>query len=304
VKNAVRSWAPDVVHLDGLRLAPLAGQLSVPAVLVCREPGVRHAREARHLAGGLLAWVGAGLQECREASWARRWLPAARLCIVPCEADRRALARYLPFEQLEVVPPGIDTELYGVRRGSRRPRLVFAGTLARPGHAQAAWRLATRVLPGVRRALPSAELLVADAGSAPTLRALAALPGVRVSSATPDLRPTLWTAATVLVPAEAGPGVEAALLEAMALGTPVVSAHAGLDGLDHVLPGRHVLVAESDAEMTDAALLLMREPVVATTLAAGARQVVERRYTHAAASQCYEALWARAAEAAPRAVAA
>jgi glycosyltransferase involved in cell wall biosynthesis len=160
------------------------------------------------------------------------------------------------------------------------------------------------VLPRVRRQLPQAQLVVAGAGPLGTLRALATLPGVRVAGATPDLRPTLWGAAVAMIPGEAAPGVDAAILESMALGTPVVTARRCLSGLDHVQPGLHVLGAEGDAETAEAAMLVMREPLVAATLAANARQVVERRYTWSAVARCYESLWTRAADARPAALAA
>jgi glycosyltransferase involved in cell wall biosynthesis len=304
VRRAVVEWAPDLVHLDGVLLAPLASALTVPAVVACRESSVRRAREARRGARGPQGWMRAQLDERVEAEWERRWLPAAAACVVVSELDRRTLAERVPFERIEVIPPGIDTEVYGLRRGGERARLVFAGNLAWASHREAARRLATAVLPRVQRALPQAELLIAGGGPLSTRRALAGLPGVRVAGATPDLRPTLWGATVALVPGEAAPGVDAALLEAMALGTPVVAARRCLSGLDHILPGQHLLLAESDEDTAAAALVVLREPVVAATLAAGARQLVERRYTWAAAARGWEALWMRALDTRPAAVAA
>ncbi len=304
VQRVVGEWAPDLVHLEGALLAPLATELPVPVVLGCRDSGVRRARAARRLARGPREWMRAQLDERLEAEWERRWLPGAAACVVASEADRRTLAERVPFDRIEVIPPGIDERLYGMRRGGERGRLVFAGNLAWPEHRDAARRLATDVLPRVRRVWPRAELLVAGAGPPAALRALAARPGVRVAGATPDLRPTLWSAAVALIPGEAAPGVDAAILESMALGTPVVTAQRCLSGLDHVLPGLHVLAADGDAETAEATGLMMREPVVAGTLAANARQMVERRYTWSAVARCYESLWARAVDAWPAAMAA
>ena len=304
VRRLIATWAPDVVHLDGVLLAPLAAEVSVPTLLSCGESGVRRAREARGHARTPRAWVRAQLDERLEADWARRWLPAAARCVVPTEADRLTLAEHVPSDRIDVVPPGIDTALYAPRRGGERGRLVFVGALDRPSHLEAARRLASRVLPRVRADVPHAELVIAGGGPSPALRALAALPGVRVTGAAPDLRPTLWSAAVALVPAEAGPGADAALLEAMALGTPVVSAHCCLSGFEHVLADQHVLVAEDDAETAAAATRLLREPVVAATLAVHARHLVERRYTWASVARSYESLWDRVTTPRPVAVAA
>jgi glycosyltransferase involved in cell wall biosynthesis len=264
--------------------------------------GARARREATPGRPG--TWLRAQLDERLEAEWARRWLPAATRCVVPTEADRLALAEHVAFDRIDVVPFGIDTGLYAPRSAGERGRLLFVGALDRPPHLEAARRLAGRVLPRVRAAVPHAELVIAGGGPSSTLRALAALPGVRVTGAPPDLRPTLWSAAVALVPDEAGPGVDAALLEAMALGTPVVTARRCLSGFEHVLAGQHVLVAEDDAETAAAATRLLREPVVAATLAANARDLVQRRYTWAAVARSYESLWANVAAPRPVAVAA
>jgi glycosyltransferase involved in cell wall biosynthesis len=98
--------------------------------------------------------------------------------------------------------------------------------------------------------------------------------------------------------------VDAAVLESMALGTPVVAARRALAGLTHLLPGHHALAAETDGELVDAVLLTLQEPVVAATLAANARTVVERQYTWGAIARGYESLWARTADAGSAAVAA
>jgi glycosyltransferase involved in cell wall biosynthesis len=181
--------------------------------------------------------------------------------------------------------------------------MIFAGSLAWPAHVEAARRLARRVLPRVRRALPRSELLLVGGGALGERRALAALPGVRVVGAAADLRPSLWSAAVTVIPAEAGPGVDAAVLESMALGTLVVAARRALAGLAHLLPGHHARVAETDGELVEAVLLTLRESAVAATLAANARTVVERHYSWAAIARCYDSLWARTADGLPAAVA-
>ena len=273
--RTIREWAPDVVHLEGAVLAPLTAMLPVPTVLVGRATAMPP-----------------------------RWRRAATACVVPSEDDRQVLADGVPFERIDVIPPGLDETRYEFRRTGESARMIFAGNLAWPAHLDAARRLARRVLPRVRRAIPRAELLLVGGGALAERRALAALPGVRVAGAVTDLRPSLWSATVTVIPAEAGPGVDAAVLESMALGTPVVAARRALAGLAHLLPGHHTLVAETDSDLVESVLLTLREPVVAATLAANARTVVERQYSWAAIARCYESLWARTADMAPAAVAA
>ena len=61
--QAIAGSTPDVVHLEGALLAPLAAALPVPVVVGCRESGVRRARDARRLARAPGEWMRAQLEE-------------------------------------------------------------------------------------------------------------------------------------------------------------------------------------------------------------------------------------------------
>jgi glycosyltransferase involved in cell wall biosynthesis len=293
VRRATVAFRPDVVHLEGSVLAPLARVASAPSVLACHESAVMRAREtARHAA---LPWrrVRARLDEHVETTWERDWLGGVAACVMDSEEDRHAVSTHVPFERVEVIPAGIDATQYAYRRIGEADRLIFTADLGMPRDVEAARRLATSILPLLRRRAPRAELLVASAESAAPARDLAALDGVRVEGSLADLRPSVWSGAVYVSPLASGFGRKARILEAMSLGTPIVASSASLSGLDDVLPGHHVLTAETDADFADAVSLLMREPVVANTIARNARNLVEQGLTWATVVQRYEALYAR-----------
>ena len=65
-----------------------------------------------------------------------------------------------------------------------------------------------------------------------------------------------------------------------------------LAGVPYLEPDQHVLVADSDDEFAQAIARLLREPLVANTLARNARTLVERRFTWLAVAERYAALYA------------
>ena len=297
VRRAGVEFRPDVVHLEGTLLAPLARVAGAPSVLACHESAALRARDAARCAGAPWRRVRARLDERVETGWVREWFAAVAACVTGSEEDRRAIAAHLPFDRIEIIPAGIDASQYAYRRIGDAARLLFTGDLGAPRDVEAARRLATRILPLVRRRAPRAELLVAGAESAADARDLGGLDGVRVEGRLGDLRPSVWSAAVYVSPLDSGFGRKPRVLEALALGTPVVATAASLSGLDDVLPGHHVLTAQTDAEFADAVGLLLREPVVANTIARNARDLVERRFTWRTVVQRYEALYARLAPA-------
>src|SRR5437868_3747807 len=122
-------------------------------------------------------------------------------------ASRAALAGHVALERVEVIPAGIEDAKHAYRRSGEPWRLVFTGDLSAPRDVEAARRLAGAILPRVRRDVPRAELLLAGTdGTADAARALAALPGVRVSGSLGDLRASVWGAAVYVSPLDAGFG--------------------------------------------------------------------------------------------------
>jgi glycosyltransferase involved in cell wall biosynthesis len=299
-RRVAARFQPDVIHLEGDVLAPLARGAEAPTVLACHASASRDARDARRAADTPWRRLAARVRERVETAWAREWFDGAAACVADSEDDRTALAEHVPLERIEVVPPGVDDVTHAFRRGGQPARLVFTGDLGAPRDVEAARRLAGAILPRVRRRTPRAELLLASAsGLGPAARALAQSPGVRVTGGLPDLRPSVWSAAVYASPLAAGHGRRGRLLEPMALGTPVVASPPSLSGTPDALPGHHVLTATGDEEFADAIGVLLAEPGVAHALARSARDLVEQRCTWRAAARRYEALYARLAGAVP-----
>jgi glycosyltransferase involved in cell wall biosynthesis len=298
VRDVARRFQPDVIHLEGATVAPLARSGIAPSLLACHEFAALRARDVRR--GGDSAWrrLAARIDEHAETTWARAWFGAADVCVVDSEDDRRALAAHVPLERIEIIGRGIDDVAYAYRRAGEPARLVFTGDLSAPRDVDAARRLAGAILPRVRRDVPRAELLLAGPGRvADAVRALAALPGVRVSGGLADLRPSVWSGAAYVGALDSTFGRTTRLLEPMALGTPVVASCATLAGMRELVAGHHVLAADGDEEFALAILRVLREPRLANTLARAARELVERRFTWRASVQRYEALYARMAPA-------
>ena len=78
-----------------------------------------------------------------------------------------------------------------------------------------------------------------------------------------------------VVPLRKGGGTRLKVLEALALGTPVVSTTKGVEGLD-LMPEREVLVADTPQEFTAATLRLLDSPQLRQSLAADGRRAVAR----------------------------
>ena len=79
-----------------------------------------------------------------------------------------------------------------------------------------------------------------------------------------DVRCPVAEASGCVVPIRQGGGTRLKILEAMALGTPVVSTSKGAEGLE-VTPGHDILIADEPAEFADQVIRLLRDAALRET---------------------------------------
>ena len=84
----------------------------------------------------------------------------------------------------------------------------------------------------------------------------------------PDVRPAIAGSAVCVVPLRIGGGTRLKILQAMALGTPVVSTSKGAEGLD-VTPGRDILIGDTPDAFAAQVVRLLNDAALADTLSAG-----------------------------------
>lgn len=136
--------------------------------------------------------------------------------------------------------------------------VLFAGKLSYHANEAAARRLAERIMPAVWAARPDARLVLAGLNPPPSLRALAVPGRVDVPGFVDDLRGLMQRASVLAAPLVYAAGIQNKVLEAMASGTPVVTAPSACAAIA-ADTGVAILAAESDADFSAAILGLLSD---------------------------------------------
>ena len=276
----------DVLHVGGLEMVPhWLGVGTVSPAVVLDEHNAEYVLQARAFWAAVAARrpVGAlysGLQALKLRRYEAHALRRADGVVAVSEADRAALARLAPLPQVAVVPNGVDTDAYqpgNVVAPAEPPRLVFTGTMSfRPNVEGVEWFCRT-VWPRLREQVPTLRFQIVGRDPTPAVRALAERPGVEVVGAVPDDRPWIGGATVYVVPLRIGGGVRLKILQAMAMGVPVVSTTLGYEGIA-ATPGEHLLAADTPADFVAAVLRLLTDTALRQQLACQGRALVVARY--------------------------
>ena len=278
----------DVVHAQLVRTGPLVDGVEIPVVFDLVDALSMNLDRRSDHDRGPSRWAAA--VEARRLGPYERVLAASAAGAAVSTADDAAA---IGDPAIEVVPNGVDLDGFALRTGGRSdPVVVFAGNLGYFPNVDAAITLARLIMPAIRARVPEARLLLAGARPTRAVRRLVG-PMVELLDEPDDLAPVIASAAVTVIAMRAGTGIQNKVLEAMAVGTPVVTTArvAAAVGARH---GEHVLIADGVDELAAEAADLLTDKDRAGALAIAARRMVEEHYRWEASAAAIEQLWTRA----------
>jgi sugar transferase (PEP-CTERM/EpsH1 system associated) len=180
------------------------------------------------------------------------------------EAEARLFIAQAPesSERVHVVMNGVDAEYFSPHRVYPNPYaedqavLVFTGAMDYWANADAVAWFAREVFPRVRAKIPQAYFYIVGARPTREVLELARFPGVRVTGSVPDTRPYLAHARAAVAPLRMARGVQNKVLEAMAMGRPVVASPQAVAGVSPCAELLRWSAGEPDAMARSLAQLL------------------------------------------------
>jgi len=190
-------------------------------------------------------------------------------------APRAALGLY--------VPNGTDLRVANPTRLDPL-RVVYTGSIRYRANREAVEYLARDVWPDLVKRLPDARLVVTGELPSPSEAGdLASLRNVTLAGLVDDYRDFVASSGALAIPLRSGGGTRIKVLDALALGCPVVASPKAVEGLD-LHEGSEVVVARSADEFTNSLLSVLTDRQLRLRLVQNGRQAA-RRYSWPAAQQ-------------------
>jgi sugar transferase (PEP-CTERM/EpsH1 system associated) len=268
----------DVIVASEIDMTPYAAALPrVPKILedveltMLYERFAEERRPLKRLRSGLTWW--------KLSRYVADLLPAFDGCTVVSDRERERILQVSPdYGPIGVVPNGVDVVHYAGDFGAPDiDTLVYPGALTYSANLDAMEYFLGEVFPLIRAERPDARISITGRTDGVALDRLPRDDGVVLTGYLDDVRPTVARSWACVVPLRVGGGTRLKILEALALGTPVVASSKGAEGLD-LIAGRDLLIADEPAGFAAAVLRLLHEPALREALSRNGRRAVEAAY--------------------------
>lgn len=275
LRDCISAAAPDVLFYQLVRTAEFAKDTHLPKVLDLQDPMSENIR----------------LRMAREPWW-KRWIfrreyrrllayearmPARfdEICIIS-ERDKADLpepARHTA----RLVSNGIDGAFYTPQPAGKTSDIVFVGSMSYLPNIEAAVFLVKEVLPELQKRGVEVHITIVGADPSAEVRALAG-PSVTVTGRVPDTRTYYASARMMLAPMFINTGIQNKILEAAAMGLPVVTTAQANEAVG-AEPGRQLLLARTPVEFAEQAIRLLGDTAFAESVAGAGQEFVRSRFT-------------------------
>ncbi len=202
-----------------------------------------------------------------------------KVTITSVHDSKYLMARNKALQPIQVVPNGVDTAYFApLTTPHEADSLVFCAKLDYFPNAQAIQYFCREVLPLIWRQRPQVRLTIVGSNPPQAIRDLSTDERITVTGSVPDVRPYLGKATVALAPLQVAAGMQNKVLEALAMGVPMVATPRACKSLQ-VKNGTHLLIAEEPQAYAEAIKLILDDPQLAQKLSLAGRAYVEDHHS-------------------------
>lgn len=268
----------DLVHLDSIDLAGYLPRVpDVPVVCVHHnvESQLLRRRAAREQASWRRRYV--ALQADLTERLERTVCPHVALNVAVSPEDAKELRRLVPPASIATVPNGVDTTAFAPA-ATRGEGLVCVGGINGFANRDGLDYLCDTILPHLRALGVHTPIRWVGRAEPTDQRRYRQTYDVELTGYVDDVRPYVHRARCFVVPLRVGGGTRVKILDAWAMGMPVVSTSLGCEGLATVR-GKNILIADTPGAFAEAVHAVLSDDVLAARLGANARHTAVTTYS-------------------------
>jgi glycosyltransferase involved in cell wall biosynthesis len=288
VTEAGKKTVYDLVIASQIDTAPYAGFIpDAPKILeelevTTRLDQVKSGYNALKLLRKKLGWW-------KFARYINSQLQVFNACTVVSEKEKEHLLRISPgYKNIGIVPNGIEVDDYHDSYDSPNPdTLIYSGALDYYANFDAMNFFLRDIFPLIVKERPGIKLLITGRKDISKIKQLPSYHNVVFTGYINDIHSAIYSSWCSIVPLRIGGGTRLKILEAMALGSPVVSTTKGAEGLN-VQNGHDILIADEPLAFAQAVLRLLRSPSLRERLGCNGQQTVKRYYKWSTISHDFE----------------
>ena len=277
----------DLIHAETFYVMPHIPKTKVPILLV--EQTIEY-QVYQHYVQSKSFWLLKQLLNIDVAKirfWETKFWQKANKVVAVSESDKKKMQSLVKGLDVDVVPNGAGEDLVSLWQKNKKIDkiiVLFQANFLWLQNTEAAIDLVKNIFPLIKKKLPQAVCRIVGQEA---YKKLASIKGksIEIIDLSNDdiegVKKAYHQATVFLAPLKGPGGTRLKILGAMAAGVPVVTTPVGIEGID-AKDGVQVLVRQSEKELAEAVVELIKNKKLYQKISQAARILIEKTYTYKA----------------------
>lgn len=268
----------DAVHVQHLRMSPyLANRKDIPRILDLPDAFSLYWERRKNVKRSLAVTLFENMEQKRVLKY-EKVLKDYDMSLVCSAEDLEYLEQHHHAGNLRLLPNGVDLTTFAPRQHdyAQSKTLLFTGNMDYEPNVDAVIYFTHSILPLVRQKCPDVKLIIAGQRPVPKVQELAN-DHVEVTGFVKNLADTYNAASVVVAPLRFGAGTQNKVLEAMAMGIPVVCSNIGFAGLG-IKSGEGAIMQTDTHAFADTVIQLLSSEEMRRKTGLAGSEIIKSRF--------------------------
>lgn len=291
IKEAIAKYKIDIVHFDLIYMAQYGECVGrLPKVIAVNDVNWLLWRDIAKYEKKVIPKIKAFFHYLRIKEFESSHYPRFDRCVVVSPRDRDELKAYFPEHKLVVIPNGVDIDKFHFIGGNPDSHnLIFTGVMSYKPNTDAMIFFCGRILPLIKERVPDVKLYIVGRDPSPEINGLKS-DNVIITGYVDSIIDYAKNASVYVAPLRMGSGIKNKVLEAMAMGLPVVATTLSVEAIEAV-SGKEFLVGDNPEDFAKAVVGLLNNSEKRIKLTENARRTIEEKYNWNTVVARYENLY-------------
>ena len=279
LRKVINNHSIDIVHTQHLRMSQYTAKLDMPKVLDLPDAFSLYWKRRRDTDRKWYFKIIDKLEISRLVK-AEKIINHYNLCLVCSEEDKRYLEKVHKSDDIDLLLNGVDLSTFDVGEGhdyTIDDSILFTGNMDYAPNVDAVVYFSKNILPILLEQRPSLQFVIAGQRPVNAVQQLAS-ENIKITGFIPQLQDIYKESAVLVAPLRFGAGTQNKVLEAMAMGLPVVCTNIGFEGLQ-IESGEGALLAKNDKQFVQHVLNLLESKDLRERVGLKGVQIAENKFS-------------------------
>lgn len=279
IQTAIKKHNIDLIYVEGANIAQYVQKIeSIPKIVFPHDSPSARAFSLLKLNNTLIKRMKIFIDWLKAVSYEKTVYRHFDHCVVVGPIDKKVIQKHCPNLKVSAISNGVDSKYYAYKPAETgNHKIIFTGNMSYAPNADAVLYFCDNILPLVKKQYSDIKFYIVGSSPSRAVTDLQVDSSIVVTGQVSDIRHYIYESSVCVCPMRQGTGIKNKILEAMAMGIPIVATKTSTVGIN-ITNGENILVEDNPVDFASKVSELLNGRDKRLKLAKNGRRLIDNEY--------------------------